>query len=72
MANGIPGDEPLKNAVRQYRAYHKATGKTLWEIDLGVQATGTPMTYIHNEKQYIVVATKDADHPASLIALSLP
>ncbi len=54
-----------------FRAYHKATGKTLWEIDLGVQATGTPMTYIHNEKQYIVVATKDADHPASLIALSL-
>lgn len=25
MAQDIPGDEPVKNAVRQYRAYHKAS-----------------------------------------------
>ena len=55
-----------------FRAYDKATGDTVWEIDLGVQATGTPMTYMHDGKQYIVVATKDREHPASLIALSLP
>lgn len=55
-----------------FRAYDKATGATLREIDLGVQATGTPMTFIHDGKQYIVIATKDRDHSASLIALSLP
>ena len=55
-----------------FRAYDKATGEVVWEIDLGVQATGVPMTYMHDGKQYIVVATKDKDNPASLIALSLP
>ena len=55
-----------------FRAYDKATGETVWEKDLGVQASGTPMTYMHDGKQYIVIATKDREHPARLIALSLP
>ena len=55
-----------------FRAYDKVTGDTVWEKDLGVQATGAPMTYMHEGKQFIVVATKDSDHPARLIALSLP
>jgi hypothetical protein len=30
------------------------------------------MTYMHNSKQYIVVAVGDADHGAEWIALALP
>ena len=38
------------------RAYDKATGKDLGGIFMSAQQTGSPMTYLHNGKQYIVVA----------------
>jgi quinoprotein glucose dehydrogenase len=53
-------------------AYDKATGKLLAEVALPRNATGAPMTYALNGKQFIVVATGGANLPAELIALSLP
>jgi quinoprotein glucose dehydrogenase len=50
------------------RAFDKATGKVVAEIVLPAQPSGTPMTYLANGKQYIVVATADG----RLIALGLP
>jgi quinoprotein glucose dehydrogenase len=38
------------------RAYDKATGKELGAVALPAGVTGTPMTYMHNGKQYIAVA----------------
>ncbi len=54
------------------RAYDKATGELLGEVDLPRNATGAPMTYLFEGKQYIVVPTGGANLPPELIALSLP
>jgi quinoprotein glucose dehydrogenase len=54
------------------RAYDKTTGKVLGEVPLPCNATGAPMTYMLNGKQFIVVPTGGANLPAELIALCLP
>jgi quinoprotein glucose dehydrogenase len=56
----------------KFRAYDKATGKVIWEIDLPSGTTGGPMTYMSKGKQYIVVPVGAKDHPAELVALALP
>ena len=38
----------------------------------GVGQNGTPMTYLHEGKQYVVVAVGGTDYPAELVALALP
>ncbi len=53
-------------------AYDKATGKLVGEVALPRNATGAPMTYMLNGKQFIVVPTGGANLPAELIALRLP
>ena len=50
------------------RAFDKATGKVIAEIELPAIPTGTPMTYLAGGKQYIVLATGDG----RMVALSLP
>ena len=53
-------------------AYDKATGNLAGEVALPRNATGAPMTYMLNGKQFIVVPTVGANLPAELIALRLP
>lgn len=53
-------------------AYDKATGKLIGEVTLPRNATGAPMTYLLNGKQYIAVPTGGANLPAELIVLTLP
>jgi quinoprotein glucose dehydrogenase len=53
-------------------AYDKATGKLVAEEALPRNATGAPMTYMLNGKQFIVVPTGGSNLPAELIALCLP
>ncbi len=55
-----------------FRSYDKATGEIVSETLLPANTTGVPMTYMVNNKQYIVVAVSAAGRPAELIALSLP
>jgi glucose dehydrogenase len=57
---------------KKFRAYDKATGAVIWEMDLPSGTTGAPMTYIHKGKQYIVVPVGAKDHPAEFVALALP
>ena len=54
------------------QALDKATGKTFWEIQLEAGATGAPMTYQHRGKQYVAFAIGGQQHPAEVVALSLP
>jgi quinoprotein glucose dehydrogenase len=54
--------------INVIRAFDKATGKVLATLDLPGSPHGTPMTYMANGKQYVVVATFDAQ----LVALALP
>ena len=67
-AGALSGDPGGK----MFRAYDKATGAVVAEIELPSKTTGAPMTYMHEGKQYIVVAVSTREHPAELVALSLP
>ena len=55
-----------------FRAYDKKTGAVVSSIRLPLNQTGIPMTYMINDKQYIVVPAGAIGQPAELIALSLP
>ncbi len=57
---------------RKFRALDKKTGETIFEMELPANETGSPMTYMMNDRQYIVVATGARGVPAELIALALP
>jgi quinoprotein glucose dehydrogenase len=55
-----------------FRSYDKATGEIVSETLLPANTTGVPMTYMANNKQYIVVSVAAPGHPAELVALALP
>ena len=57
---------------RKFRAYDKATGAVVWETELPAGTTGGPMTYLHEGKQYIVVAVGARDETPEWVALALP
>jgi quinoprotein glucose dehydrogenase len=54
------------------RAYDKATGTERGAVYMPAGQTGTPMTYMLNGKQYIVVAIAGPGFPGELIAFKLP
>ena len=54
-----------------FRAYDKRTGEVVAEITLPANPTGSPMSYMLNGRQYIVVAAATLDSPAEFIALAL-
>jgi len=55
-----------------FRAHDKGTGEIVAEIELPANQTGLPMTYMHEGRQYIVVAVGARRHPSELVALALP
>jgi quinoprotein glucose dehydrogenase len=54
------------------RAYDKATGAKVWERDVVPTPHGSPMTYRHQGKQYLVVAAGGMEQPGELLAFALP
>ena len=54
-----------------FRAYDKVSGVTVAEIELPERASGGPMTYMDDGRQYIVIAVAAKDFPAELVALRL-
>jgi glucose dehydrogenase len=62
---------PPNGGGRKIRAYDKATGQVVWEMELEAGSTGTLMTYLHGGKQYVVVAIGGVRHPAEFVAFSL-
>lgn len=63
---------PQGGGGTKLRALDKTNGQTIWETDLGAGATGAPMTYMHQGKQYVVLAVGGRDHPAEFVAFRLP
>ena len=63
---------PRDTGGPMFRAHDKLTGEVISEFELPAHQTGLPMTYLVDGKQYIVVAVGARDHPAELVALSLP
>ena len=57
--------------VALLRAYDKVTGADIGAVEMPDKQTGSPMTYMINGKQYIVVAVSGATG-AQLIAYALP
>ena len=54
------------------RAYDKATGENVGEVYMPAPQTGTPMTYLHDGRQFVVVAVGGVSVPARLLAYTLP
>ena len=54
------------------RAYDKKTGKEVGAIYLPAPESGSPMTYMLNGKQYIVVAVSGGNYSGEYIAFALP
>ena len=57
---------------RVFRAYDKATGDVIWETEVKAGTTSGPMTYLHEGKQYVVVAIGGRDDPGEWVALGIP
>jgi quinoprotein glucose dehydrogenase len=53
------------------RAYEKATGKEAGAVYMPAPQTGSPMTYMVNGRQYIVVAVSGGNYTGELIAFRL-
>lgn len=54
------------------RAYDKASGKDAGAVYMPAPQSGSPMTYMMNGQQYIVVAVSGYGYPGELIAYKLP
>jgi quinoprotein glucose dehydrogenase len=54
------------------RAYDKATGKEVGEVFMPAPQTGSPMTYMLEGRQYIVVPVSGANYSGEFIAFRLP
>lgn len=57
---------------KMFRAIDKKTGEVIHEMELPSNTTGIPMTYMVEDRQFIVVATGGRGVPAELIALAVP
>ena len=55
-----------------FRAYDKMTGNEVGAVYIPAAQTGSPMTYLHNGQQYIVVAVSGGNYSGELIAFKLP
>jgi quinoprotein glucose dehydrogenase len=54
------------------RAYDKATGNEVGAVYMPAPQSGTPMTYMLNGKQYIVLAISGGSYTGELVAFRLP
>jgi quinoprotein glucose dehydrogenase len=54
------------------RAYDKATGQEVGTVLMPAPQSGSPMTYMVNGKQYIVVAVSGGPYSGEYIAFALP
>ena len=54
------------------RAYDKMTGKEVGAIYMPAPQSGSPMTYLANGKQYIIVAVSGGNYSGEYLAFALP
>ena len=54
------------------RAYDKTSGEQVGAVYLPAPQSGSPMTYLANGKQYVVVAVSGGPYSGEYVALSLP
>ena len=54
------------------RAYDKSSGKEVGAIAMPAPQSGTPMTYLHGGKQYLIVAVSGGNYSGEYIAYRVP
>ena len=64
--------EPGGRIGARLRAYDKASGQEVGAVYMPAAQTGSPMTYMLNGKQYIVLAISGAGYSGELVAFRLP
>ena len=69
-----PGYGPTPDGTRgsMLRAYDKRTGRELAALQLPAPQSGSPMTYMLDGRQYLVIAVSGPDHPGELLAFRVP
>jgi quinoprotein glucose dehydrogenase len=74
----IVAGDPIVNTFAEHprgamlRAYDKATGAQVGQVWLPAPQSGSPMTYMVDRKQYIVVAVGGGAYSGEYIAFALP
>ncbi|MDH3223048.1 MAG: PQQ-binding-like beta-propeller repeat protein [Gemmatimonadota bacterium] len=61
-----------RGAAPIFRAVDKWTGEELGQVELPASTLTAPMTYMHEGRQYIVMAVGGSGMAGSLVALALP
>jgi len=71
---GEAGFGPTPSGARgaMLRAYDKRTGQEVGAVYMPAPQTGSPMTYMLNGRQYLVVAVSGAGYSGELLAFRLP
>ena len=70
---GEPGFNTTPNGRgAMLRAYDKASGQDAGAVYMPAPQTGSPMTYMRNGKQYLVVAVGGPGYSGELLAYRLP
>jgi quinoprotein glucose dehydrogenase len=69
-----PGYGPTPDGKRgsMLRAYDKRTGRELAALQLPAPQSGSPMTYMLDGRQYLVIAVSGGDQAGELLAYALP
>jgi quinoprotein glucose dehydrogenase len=69
---GNYGPTPSGTRGAMLRAYDKATGKEVAAYQLPAPQTGSPMTYMLDGRQYLVIAISGPGYSGELLALRAP
>ena len=74
VVSGEPGFGMTSTGQRgsMLRAYDKKTGAEVGAVYMPAPQTGSPMTYMLNGRQYLVVAISGGTYSGELLALKLP
>jgi len=72
IGDGATGTSAQGVRTATLHAYDKSTGKEVGALPLPAPQTGSPMTYMVNGKQYLVVAVSGATYSGEYIAFTLP
>ena len=60
------------SSLQSLNFFNKHDGALLRSMPLGGRPTGSPMTYLDGDKQYIAVAVGRQDELTEIVALTLP
>ena len=66
------GPTPSRARGAMLRAFDKGSGREVGAVYLPAPQSGSPMTYMVNGRQYIVVAISGSGYPGELVAFKLP